>query len=129
RLNAYPTGASPTGGPMIHSVTLSGSGCSPDPYFFTNGCTVTVKAYVDFAAGAIYQDSGPSKKNAFITINGADASHGSDAGGDYWTAPFTIGAGDGQQLFKVDWEQRYGSTGGTVCGDGPAKNPIPRQGT
>lgn len=104
-------GGSPNGGepPKIHSVSIPpGGGCAPDPYFSTNSCAALVKAYVDFASGATTSGSG---QNAFVTINGVDATSGSDSDGLYWTASIPIAAGSGLHEMTVDWRQEYGKIG------------------
>jgi len=87
-VNVYSTGSA-GGDPLVRSVSLPPglSNCTPDPYFSTNACTLVVKAYVSFAAGAI--TSGPSQ-NVFVRINGGQATAASDAGGTYWTASFSV---------------------------------------
>jgi hypothetical protein len=98
------------GKPRLGSVSMPPglSSCTPDPYFAANGCSADVKAYVKFAPGAVTRGS---KKNAFVTINGLDATAATDAGGLYWTASVAIGARSGPHAITIEWKQTYGTIG------------------
>jgi hypothetical protein len=127
KANGVPPSGSP---PNLHSVSIppalstctSGSPATPDPYFSTNSgtCDAVVKAYVDFAPGAVTSGVG---KNAFVTVNGIDATAGSDAGGVYWTADVPIAAQSGPNMITIAWEQQYGTISGKTC----KKNGNPTQ--
>jgi hypothetical protein len=97
-------------GPALGSVSMppGSSDCEPDPYFAVGGCTATVKAYVEWQPGAVTTDPG---RNAFITINGVDATAGNDAGGAYWTAAVPIGGESGPNPITIDWKQTFGTIG------------------
>jgi hypothetical protein len=113
-INVYPDLGGVTVGdgaaPALGSVSMppGSSNCDPDPYFAVGSCTATVKAYVKFQDGAVTSGSG---KNAFVAINGVDATAGNDADGDYWTAALPIGAESGPNAIKVSWQQTYGTLG------------------
>jgi hypothetical protein len=96
--------------PALGSVSMppAASDCQPDPYFATGSCTALVKAYVKFGPGAV---TGGSGQNAFVTIDGVDATAGSDALGPYWTAPVPISAESGPNAVTVDWKQTFGTMG------------------
>src|SRR5262249_26052260 len=109
-INVYGAGGAPASGaaPKVHSVSIPPvlSNCTPDPYFSTNGCDAVVKAYVDFAPGAITSGAG---QNAFVKVNGQPATAGSDSGGLYWTADIPISAQSGPHTMTIDWQQKYGT--------------------
>lgn len=109
-INIYKSGITVGGGnpPELGSVSMPPglSNCSPDPYFATGGCDAVVKAYVTFAPGATTSGSG---RNAFVTINGVDASAATDAGGSYWTASVPVGGESGPNPIVIDWKQTFGT--------------------
>jgi hypothetical protein len=118
-INVYqPPASQPAGDkPKLGSVSMPPglSNCTPDPYFSTKGCGAVVKAYVAFASGAI---TSGSTKNAFVTINGVDATADTDSDGLYWTASIPIGAQSGPHPITIAWKQKFGTQGKTDCSKG-----------
>lgn len=118
-INVYNANGAPPAGaaPRLHSVSIPPalSNCTPDPYFSTNGCDAVVKAYVDFAPGAVTSNPG---QNAFVTVNGAAATAGTDSGGLYWTADVPVAAQSGPHTMTIAWQQKYGTVSGTNCAHG-----------
>ena len=126
-INVFNPNGAPAAGakPNLHSVSIpqalspsctSGNPPTPDPYFSTNACDAVVKAYVDFAPGAI---TSGSSQNAFVrVVNGGttyNATAGTDSGGLYWTADIPIAAQSGPQTMTITAEQQYGKIGATTC--------------
>jgi Flp pilus assembly protein TadG len=126
-INVYRSTLTVSGGnaPKLGSVSMPPtlSSCTPDPYFTTSGCNAVVKAYVKFSGSPT---TSGANKNAFVTINGVDATAANDAGGLYWTASVPIGYQTGPHNITISWEQQYGTIGSppnNTCkkGGNPAK--------
>jgi Putative Flp pilus-assembly TadE/G-like len=104
--------------PALGSVSMPPglSGCDPDPYFTTKGCTAEVKAYVEFAPDAVTSGS----PNAFVWIVDGAKEYPAEAATDpdglvYWTAAVPLSGDSGPHPIKVKWKQTFG----TIPSNGP----------